>query len=46
LAVDLFGTDQGFPINKARRELGYEPQVDINEGMEQVELWLREIGSL
>jgi nucleoside-diphosphate-sugar epimerase len=46
MAVDLFGTDQGFPIDKARRELGYEPQVNINEGMERIELWLREIGVL
>ena len=46
MAVDLFATNQGFPIMKARRELGYEPLVDFHEGMERVELWLREIGSL
>ena len=41
MAVELFGTNQGFPINKARRELGYEPEVDFEEGMHRVEVWLR-----
>lgn len=44
MMVELFGTNQGFPIDKARRELGYEPRVSFNEGMAQVEIWLRQIG--
>jgi len=44
MAAELFATDQGFPIEKARRELGYEPQVDFKGGMQRVESWLREIG--
>ncbi|MBW1898174.1 MAG: NAD-dependent epimerase/dehydratase family protein [Deltaproteobacteria bacterium] len=44
MAAELFGTHQGFPINKARRELGYEPKVSFDEGMRQVEIWLRQIG--
>jgi len=40
MAVELFGTNQGFSINKARRELGYEPEVDFDEGMRRVEVWL------
>jgi len=32
-AVALFGTNQGFPVDKARRELGYEPEVNFEEGM-------------
>ena len=46
MAVELFGTNQGFSIEKARRELGYEPKVDFEEGMHQVEVWLRQIGSI
>jgi nucleoside-diphosphate-sugar epimerase len=46
MAAELFGTDQGFPIDKARRELGYEPEVDFDEGMHRVEVWLRQIGSV
>jgi nucleoside-diphosphate-sugar epimerase len=42
LVVELLSTDQGFPIDKARRELGYEPEVDFDEGMRRVEAWLRE----
>ena len=42
LAVELMGTDQAFTIDKARRELGYEPAVDFDEGMRRVEVWLRE----
>ena len=46
MAVELFGTHQGFSINKARRELGYEPKVGFEEGMRRVEVWLRQIGSV
>lgn len=42
MAVELLGTNQGFPIAKARRELGYEPAVDFDEGMRRVEAWLRQ----
>ncbi len=46
MAVELLGTSQAFSINKARRELGYEPQVDFDEGMRRVGLWLRQTGSV
>jgi|AntAceMinimDraft_17_1070374.scaffolds.fasta_scaffold16930_2 nucleoside-diphosphate-sugar epimerase len=42
MAAELFGTNQGFPIDKARQELGYEPEVNFNEGMNRVENWLHE----
>jgi nucleoside-diphosphate-sugar epimerase len=32
----------GYSIDKARRLLGYEPQVDLDEGMRRTEAWLRE----
>ncbi len=44
MAAELFGTHQGFSINKARRELGYEPEVSFDEGMNLVEDWLRQTG--
>ena len=46
MAAELFSTDQGFPIDKARRELGYEPEVDFDEGMRRVEVWTSQIGSI
>lgn len=36
----------GYSIEKARRLLGYEPQVDLDEGMRRTEAWLREQGLL
>jgi nucleoside-diphosphate-sugar epimerase len=42
LAVEVFGTDQDFPIDKAGAELGYRPAVDFDRGMEAVGNWLRE----
>lgn len=33
-------------MEKARRVLGYEPQVDLAEGMRRTEVWLREQGLL
>jgi len=44
MAVELFATDQSFPIEKARNELGYRPSVGFDEGMERVEAWLQETG--
>jgi nucleoside-diphosphate-sugar epimerase len=32
----------GYSIDKARRLLGYEPQIDLDEGMRRTEAWLRE----
>lgn len=32
----------GYSIDKARRLLGYEPQIDLQEGMRRTEIWLRE----
>ena len=35
-----------YSIEKARRELGFEPAVDLAEGMRRTEAWLREAGLL
>ena len=36
----------GYSIAKARRVLGYEPAIDLDEGMRRTEAWLRERGLL
>lgn len=46
LIVEVFGTHQGFSADKARRELGWAPSVDFDEGMRRVEAWLREVGAI
>lgn len=35
-----------YSIEKARRVLGYEPAVDLDEGMRRTEAWLRETGRI
>jgi len=45
MAAEIFGTNQNFPIGKARRELGYEPEINFGEGMRRVETWLHETSS-
>jgi nucleoside-diphosphate-sugar epimerase len=39
--VDLFGTDNRHAIDKARRELGYEPRVELAEGVRTTGNWYR-----
>ncbi len=40
--VTLYGTDNRHAIDKARRELGYEPQVSIREGVQLACAWYRQ----
>jgi nucleoside-diphosphate-sugar epimerase len=42
LGVKLFGTDNRHAIDKARRELGYAPQVDLREGVALAAAWYRQ----
>jgi nucleoside-diphosphate-sugar epimerase len=39
LGVMMFGTDNRHSVEKARRELGYEPQVDLREGIRLAAAW-------
>jgi nucleoside-diphosphate-sugar epimerase len=39
LGVKLFGTDNRHSVEKARRELGYEPQVSLREGIRRAAVW-------
>jgi nucleoside-diphosphate-sugar epimerase len=41
LGVKLFGTDNRHAIDKARRELGYAPQVALREGVRLAADWYR-----
>jgi nucleoside-diphosphate-sugar epimerase len=40
--VDLFGIDHRHAIDKARRELGYRPQVPLREGVRLAAAWYRQ----
>jgi len=42
LGAMLFGTDNRHSIDKARRELGYAPQVALREGVRLAGAWYRE----
>jgi nucleoside-diphosphate-sugar epimerase len=44
LGVKLFGTDNRHAIDKARRELGYSPQVTIRDGVRRAAEWYRAKG--
>ncbi|MCK5892448.1 MAG: NAD-dependent epimerase/dehydratase family protein [Aeromicrobium sp.] len=46
VAVRYFCRTGTYSIDKARRLLGYEPQVDLAVGMARTERWLREEGLL
>jgi nucleoside-diphosphate-sugar epimerase len=39
LGVMMLGTDNKHSVEKARRELGYEPQVDLREGISLAAAW-------
>jgi nucleoside-diphosphate-sugar epimerase len=43
-SVELLGRHATYSIEKARRLLGYSPQVDLAEGMRRSETWAREKG--
>jgi nucleoside-diphosphate-sugar epimerase len=44
LGVKLFGTDNRHAIDKARRELGYRPLVDLRDGVRLAAAWYRSQG--
>jgi nucleoside-diphosphate-sugar epimerase len=41
MSVELLGTPQCFPTLRVRKELGWEPRVDFEEGMRRLEMWMR-----
>lgn len=44
--LDFFLKDRAFDISKAKKKLGYSPQVDLKEGLTKTALWYREKGLL
>ncbi len=44
MAVEFLGTHQSFPIERAKRELGFQPRVLLGEGLERIGAWLVEEG--
>jgi nucleoside-diphosphate-sugar epimerase len=44
--LSWFRTNRSFSIDRARRELGYEPAVDLREGLRRTAEWYREQGLL
>jgi nucleoside-diphosphate-sugar epimerase len=44
--VDFWTKSRAFSIDKARRLLGYEPRVDLDEGIARTAAWYREAGWL
>jgi nucleoside-diphosphate-sugar epimerase len=44
--VDWYRQNRAFDIGKARRELGYQPQVNLEEGLRRTADWYRREGFL
>lgn len=44
--VEFFVKNRAFTIAKAKREIGYQPQVDLAEGLRRTAHWYRENGHL
>jgi 2-alkyl-3-oxoalkanoate reductase len=44
--VDWYRQNRAFKIDKAKRELGYQPKVDIDEGLRRTAQWYKEEGYL
>jgi nucleoside-diphosphate-sugar epimerase len=44
--VDFWTKSRAFTIEKARRVLGYDPKVDLDEGIARTAAWYREAGWL
>jgi dihydroflavonol-4-reductase len=44
--VDFFTKSRAFSIDKAREDLGYRPQVDLEHGIRETAVWYREHGYL
>jgi nucleoside-diphosphate-sugar epimerase len=40
--VAFLGTDNRYAIGRARQELGYEPRIDLLEGVRRAATWYRD----
>ena len=44
--VDFFIKDRAFDISKAKAKLGYQPKMDLKEGLSKTAAWYKEQGLL
>jgi nucleoside-diphosphate-sugar epimerase len=44
LGVAFFGTDNRYAIGKARRDLAFQPLVDLRQGVQLAAAWYRQVG--
>ncbi|MFO7696802.1 MAG: NAD(P)-dependent oxidoreductase [Anaerolineae bacterium] len=44
LMVEMMGVDQRYPIDKARRDFGYRPEVSFERGLRETGDWMRKSG--
>jgi nucleoside-diphosphate-sugar epimerase len=44
--VDWYRQNRAFDISRARREIGYNPRVELDEGLRRTGIWYREMGYL
>jgi nucleoside-diphosphate-sugar epimerase len=44
--VDWYRQNRAFDIGRAKRELGYRPQVELDEGLRRTGAWYRQMGYL
>jgi nucleoside-diphosphate-sugar epimerase len=44
--VDWYRQNRAFDISKAKKELGYQPRIGIDEGLKNTAEWYREEGYL
>ena len=44
--IDFFRKSRAFDISKAKRELGFQPRVDLREGIHRTASWYSENGHL
>lgn len=44
MAVAALSGSRSYSIEKARSELGYEPSVDMNDGIEELRKWVEQLG--
>jgi nucleoside-diphosphate-sugar epimerase len=43
LAAGIVGRNNAVDVSRARKELGWESRVSLEEAMEEVERWVREV---
>jgi nucleoside-diphosphate-sugar epimerase len=44
--VDWYRQNRAFDISRAKRELGYAPRVQLDEGLQRTAMWYRQMGYL